>query len=85
MQKRPEQQFRALDFLFSGPSGALCGIYQHNALGSQLVTDAVSLGKVLGLLGIGAGADQSLYLCILLAGLADHGETGSGGGKKCFF
>ena len=40
----------------------------------ESITDAVGLGKALGLFGILTPADQRLHIGILLAALTDHGE-----------
>lgn len=52
------------------PFGAVGDVSKLDALGLQLITDAVGLGKILGLLGVGPGADQRLHGGIGLAGLA---------------
>ena len=60
------------------PFGAVGDVSELDALGLQLIADAVGLGKILGLLGIGPGADQRLHSGIGLAGLADDGELTGG-------
>ena len=56
------------------PLSAAGHVDDLHALGLQLITDAVGLGKALGLFGILTPPDQRLHIGILLAALTDHGE-----------
>ena len=71
-ERRTPFPFCSLDAL---PLCAACNVSDFHVHCLQLIADAVSLGEILGLLGIGALTDQCLDLGVLLAILADDGKA----------